>query len=623
MPPQRRRRPVALLFIVVVMVSVMWFIMSSVAHNTLHDAVINQLYKALHHNSYHFHNETSGVAADDNENHDGGNPTSIAIEIARRSDNRSAVADIRAANNNNKSPYWQSLKIADGKKKNRKDPIAKNNGRKKTKHPTRKGGAAAAGGGGSDDEAATPAPPLIVPVPANEARLAVAASELRTGNSLAYLIILSNEDFVDGALVLGASLRMHSKLLQDGKADLVTIAAENRLSRDSHARMLRVGFTHVAEVPSLASRAPKAFWKDTFDKVYMFNMTQYKKVVFMDADMVCVRSMDPLFEKDFGDHRSVGAIGNKSPGPGGETYFQTGMMVIQPSAEMFGKIMDEFETGIPPQGNKYNHGMNGRDGVLLRNVFKSNFHPIDNKYSRNLNPRYKIPASVISLHLRGKHKPWFDRRKPNEDPELGKKEFGFPYVEWWRIYEERVHKTSVEYEAATKATTTATEDPVLARFGGPFAGPGVSPLTHVWMMRNSPKQYVQLISEEDRRIRNKTLAGLQYVAGAAGQSCVEVCAALGDGGGGGGVVHRCAEEAFNFTTTQDCDFIKSSFSNECAMCEMYVYWRPHPGNDFPGLDLSVKKGEGKSCKFNLMYDERSRSTCIGRNETTRRLCPCV
>lgn len=256
----------------------------------------------------------------------------------------------------------------------------------------------------------------------------------------AYLLIISNEEFLDGALVLGISLRQHSPMLQEGVADMAIIITEGRVGPTSQKRLRHEGgFDQIYEVPSLAKRAPKAYWKDTFDKIYMFNMTQYDTIVFMDADMICVRSMDELFAKKAdGDANSVSAIGFRGGGEG--PYFQTGMMVIHPTREKFAEIFERFESGVPPRGNQYNHGMNGRDGVLLRDVFQNNFKILDNKYSRNLNPRWKIPSSVISLHLRGKIKPWFNRELPNEEPELGKKEFGFPYVLWWEIYEGEIHK---------------------------------------------------------------------------------------------------------------------------------------------------------------------------------------
>ena len=312
--------------------------------------------------------------------------------------------------------------------------------------------------------------------------------------TLAYLIIISNEDFVDGALVLGRSLRMNSPFLRESKADMCLIVPRGRISPVSQVRLFRDGlFDHVIEVNPLAEMAPKAFWKDTFDKIYMFNLTQYDKVVFMDADMVCVRrDMDELFQDQFAkiaaDGSNVAAIGDKHGfGAAKGAYFQTGMMVIRPKSNVFNGIYKLFIDNVPPNGNLYNRGMHGRDGVLLRDYFKDNFQPLDNKYSRNLNPRWRIPQGVISLHLRGKHKPWFNKMLPNEDPELGKKEFGFPYIEWWRIYEDLIHTQSEAYVAAlyfemfpdkdatTNTTPPKTVDELLERHGVSSLAVGSSP----------------------------------------------------------------------------------------------------------------------------------------------------
>lgn len=424
---------------------------------------------------------------------------------------------------------------------------------------------------------------------------------------VAYLLIISNEDFLDGALVLGRSLRQNCPRLSQKTADLAIIITQNRVSRQSQLRLHSVGFDRIFEVPSLATRAPGAYWKDTFDKIYMFNLTQYRKIVFMDADMINVRSMDALFDKDFGDPTYVGAIGFRggSEGP----YFQTGMMVIQPTRAIFDKIYARFESGVPPRGSMYNHGMNGRDGVLLRDVFGNNFKILDNKYSRNLNPRWPVPEVVVSLHLRGKVKPWFDRNLPNTDPELGKKEFGHPYELFWRIYEELIHKESPEYKLALQGL------PLSEPFGGSKSAPDVSPLTHVWMMRYSPREYVQLLTEEDRRRRNKTIPTLKYVVGEFNQSCVDAC---GKSGG-----RQCSHEALYYSKYQDCQHLRDVFAAAgapCDKCELGVYWRPHPGSDYPALD----KFKGESiCKYNLLYDERGRPNCTAKYELSRRLCPCV
>lgn len=429
---------------------------------------------------------------------------------------------------------------------------------------------------------------------------------------LAYLTIISNDDFVDGALVLGRSLRSASRFLQDRKADLAIIVTRDRLNPANTARLRSWGtYDNVVEVDSLAPRAPNAFWKDTFDKCYMFNLTRYRRIVFMDADMVTVRSPDALFDLGHDDPMWVSAIGwhDHGGGSGKDTYFQTGMMVIQPNSGVFASIMKEFEDGVPPRGSKYNHGMNGRDGVLLRNVFKGNFKELDNKYSRNLDPRRPIPNSVVSLHLRGKHKPWFDKSKPNADPELGKKDFGITYALWWSIYES-MHVAATNEQSAALVNNAHADSP--DGFGGTLAAPSVGPLTHVWMMRYTKKEYVQLLSSEDQRQRNYTDPGTKYVVGAVGASCDATCASES--------LH-CTERALRSSVIQDCAFLKTRLG--CAHCEMGVYWKAHPGNDYPSLETNLKVKWRDTCRFNFLHDERSMPRCNAFNTTTRRLCPCT
>ena len=468
----------------------------------------------------------------------------------------------------------------------------------------------------------------------------------------AYLMIISNEDFMDGAMVLGTSLRDHSKLLQSGDAHLVIMVAKGRLGEDSKLRLGLIGFNRIVEVNSLAPRAPGAYWKDTYDKLYMFNLTAYKKVVFMDADMLTVRSPDDLFTTNYGTPEFVGAIGSHG---GTNTYFQTGMMVIQPTTKLFDKIMREFESGVPPLGKHYNQGMNGRDGVLLRNVFKSDFKSIDNKYSRNLNPRFKIPTSVRSLHFRGKHKPWFNKLLPNADPQLGKKEFGYGYIEWWKIYD-RLHRESPEYQLAVarrdhegkstevihNASGLSPEllefaERTLLHYGGnstlPPSPPGgqgedvgalrfgyqgsgrLEPLTHVWMMRYTKREYVQLSDDADAEARNVTFPdALNFVVSSAGDSCDQACEKESG---------KCVEKFLYHSKLQDCNFLTEHL--KCDSCEPGVYWREHPGNDHPSREEEGKvvKNTKHVCFYNYLHDDRSLPKCDAFNTTTTRLCPCL
>ncbi|RNF09692.1 putative glycosyl transferase [Trypanosoma rangeli] len=456
---------------------------------------------------------------------------------------------------------------------------------------------------------------------------------------IAYLTFISNEKFVDGALVLGASLRNTSRFLQHGVADLVVMATVSRISEASRRRLLNEGgYTHVFEVPSLAQRvhATSGLFRDTLDKIYMFNLTMYEKLVYMDADMIAIRSMDSLFSRprvrgpDY-----VAAVGGKG-------YFQTGMMIIIPTQEMFNCIYDRLIRGTPPNGRRF-IGSSARDGALLRDVFQTHFHPINPMYSRNLNPRYrvdmKIPGegTVVAVHLRGIIKPWFDRRLPNLQTKLGKKEFGFTYLHWWTLYEEKIHKKSAHYvkmlqmqsEGRASGSEAVVVDGIAFGMDRTDAdGTPVSPLTHVWMQRYSEDAYTQLLSSEEKRRRNRTMPSMQKIPSPTfGLSCDAVCAQRG---------LRCVSEALYFTSLNDCAELQSVFG--CRRCELGVYWRQHPGSDFPALEEVSQETENKKsqghrqhrnnstslvCRYNYLHDERGLPNCTASHSATRRYCPCV
>ncbi|RNF07620.1 putative glycosyl transferase [Trypanosoma conorhini] len=456
---------------------------------------------------------------------------------------------------------------------------------------------------------------------------------------IAYLTFISNEKFVDGALVLGASLRNTSRFLRHGVADLVVMVTASRVSAASRRRLLSDGrYTHVFEVPSLAERvhATSGPFRDTLDKIYMFNLTMYEKLVFMDADMIAIRSMDRLFSRPkVRSPEYVAAVGGKG-------YFQTGMMIIIPTQEMFNCVYDRLLQGAPPNGRRF-IGHAARDGALLRDVFQTRFYPINPMYSRNLNPRYrvdvKIPGegTIVAVHLRGIIKPWFDRRLPNLHTTLGKKEFGFTYLHWWTLYEEEVHKKSAYYlkalqmqsEGRAPGSEFVVVDGVAFGTNDTSAnGAPISPLTHVWMQRHSREAYTQLLSSEDKRRRNRTLPSMQKIPSPAfGLSCDAVCAQRG---------LRCAPEALYFTSLNDCEELRSVFG--CSRCELGVYWRPHPGNDFPAVEAVSREVEDRGgqryrrrrrnpatlvCRYNYLRDARGLPNCTASHPTTRRYCPCV
>eukprot|EP01065_Artemidia_motanka_P006011 TRINITY_DN12922_c0_g1_i1.p1 TRINITY_DN12922_c0_g1~~TRINITY_DN12922_c0_g1_i1.p1 ORF type:complete len:479 (+),score=93.24 TRINITY_DN12922_c0_g1_i1:57-1439(+) len=329
-----------------------------------------------------------------------------------------------------------------------------------------------------------------------------------TQATFAHVCVVSTEDYVDGALVLGWSLAHHSSGFRNGTTDLVTVLTRGAVKADSRSRLRQAGWSQVIEVTGLAPRVPKSMWVNSFDKLYIFNLTQYSKIAFWDTDMLIRHDPDGLFNLRLPDETWVYAIGSP-PKPPAPPYFQTGMMVFQPAKQVREAIWGRFSRETPPRkANGIYNRWSARDGALLRTYFNDRFKSLPKKYSRNMDPRARL-TNEVGLHYRGSWKPWFQRtrqleQRPNA-PEESHKDFGYPYLEWWAAYE--------AMHAGLWSKEVWHDSPA-----------DVSPKTHVWMQRHTRWSYYQRTAASDRHVRNQTLPGLRLVLGEVGDSCDDVCA---------------------------------------------------------------------------------------------------
>ena len=243
----------------------------------------------------------------------------------------------------------------------------------------------------------------------------------------AYVLMISNHKYVDGALVVAQSLRQHSAMVRSGEADLVLIITEK--IKMSSVRLLTRVFTRVKVMYSMSTYAPNSYYKTTFDKIYLFWLTEYKVVLFMDADSLVTGNPDGLIlDKEFEGDEAYSAKRYRrgkvhKPTPltavGGGDYFQTGLLIAKPDRQLFTDLFLEFRLGA----FGYNQ-WRARDGVLIRTCFMGPHtnieHPLDRLY-----------------HFYGFVKPWFNK---DGNYKYGKGDdrltFSPQYLDWWRRYEE-------------------------------------------------------------------------------------------------------------------------------------------------------------------------------------------
>src|SRR5690606_21902467 len=74
---------------------------------------------------------------------------------------------------------------------------------------------------------------------------------------------------------------------------------------------------------------------NTFDKLQVFGFVSYDKVVFLDSDMLVVKNIDHLFEKN---HLSFATASEQVNGCEDWTWPNSGMMVLKPEKGLPEKI---------------------------------------------------------------------------------------------------------------------------------------------------------------------------------------------------------------------------------------------------------------------------------------------
>ena len=108
-------------------------------------------------------------------------------------------------------------------------------------------------------------------------------------------LVMLNEAYVAGAIVLAHSIRKCGS-----KADIVVLITPD-ISENSR-KILGMYFTHVIEVPYIeiknfrTVKQPQRRYLDlVFTKFNLFNLTQYEKVLLIDADALVLKHGDHLF----------------------------------------------------------------------------------------------------------------------------------------------------------------------------------------------------------------------------------------------------------------------------------------------------------------------------------------
>lgn len=158
-----------------------------------------------------------------------------------------------------------------------------------------------------------------------------------------------------------------------------------------------------------------------FTKINLWRLTQFSKIVYIDADIVAYRAPDELFD--------IPHAFSAAPDIGWPDLFNTGVMVLTPDMGEYYALRAMADRGI---------SFDGADQGLLNMHFKNNYNRISFAYNVTPSAHYQyIPAyrhfqsTVNMAHFIGSDKPWTRGREidPGDSP------FDEMTGRWWAVYD--------------------------------------------------------------------------------------------------------------------------------------------------------------------------------------------
>ena len=251
----------------------------------------------------------------------------------------------------------------------------------------------------------------------------------------AYVTLITSDSYVSGAGVLARSLKATGT-----KRSIWCLVASNKISSNS-LDILKSIFDGITEVDCIDSGDKvnlallgRPELGPTFTKLHLWKLTQFKKVVFMDADTLVLKNIDDLFERD--EFSACADIGWPD-------CFNSGVFVAVPSEETYRKLVQHAEK----EGS-----FDGGDQGLLNSYFSDwsigpSSRRIPFTYNLTINASYSYaPAyarfknDVKVVHFIGTQKPWsYYRLSDGSVVSRGNvsDDSNVEYIQmWWNIFDE-------------------------------------------------------------------------------------------------------------------------------------------------------------------------------------------
>ncbi|KAI1391319.1 glycosyltransferase family 8 protein [Hypoxylon trugodes] len=260
-----------------------------------------------------------------------------------------------------------------------------------------------------------------------------------------YATLLLSDTYLPGALVLAHSLRDAGTTKK--LAVLVTL---DTVSADVITQ-LKTLYDYVIPVGRIRNSQPanlhlmnRADLHSAFTKINLWKQTHFRKIVYIDCDVVAYRAPDELF--------NISHSFSAAPDIGWPDLFNTGVMVLTPNLGDYYAMIAMAERNI---------SFDGADQGLINMHFKNNYNRLSFTYNVTPSGHYQyVPAyrhfqsGISMVHFIGPEKPWFKGRRASTGSSLYDEMTG----RWWAVYDRhyRVPTPAPTPSILGKPATTST-----------------------------------------------------------------------------------------------------------------------------------------------------------------------
>ncbi|RMZ83673.1 hypothetical protein DV738_g1016, partial [Chaetothyriales sp. CBS 135597] len=246
-----------------------------------------------------------------------------------------------------------------------------------------------------------------------------------------YATLLINDSYLPGVMVLGHSLRDRG-----ATAKLVCLVVFENLAAETIEELETV-YDDIVPVRRITNHTPANLYAmnrldlvSTFTKIELWRQTQYKRIVYLDADMVVLRAPNELLTLNT-DFAAV-------PDIGWPDCFNSGFMVLNPDMGDYYGLLALADRGI---------SFDGADQGLL-NMHFTKWRRLSFAYNCTPSGNYQyVPAyrhfqsSISAIHFIGKDKPWTLGR----ENKFSQGVYGELLGRWWNVYDRHYRRKSTAY----------------------------------------------------------------------------------------------------------------------------------------------------------------------------------